>query len=164
MPSELQTAANRANSQRSTGPRSAEGKARVATNALKHGLTGKQIVLPGEDPTQFDAFRSDLIADLAPRGALEEIFAEKIVADAWRFRRALHLVAALCPREEREKAISAASAQVSSCETSFMQEITRNPPIRAINPKYAQIDTKPIKRPRQGCERSKRSPLHRWFP
>jgi hypothetical protein len=126
MSSDRQVKANRQNSQQSTGPRTADGKARVASNALKHGLTGKQVVLPGEDPAEFDAFRSDLIADLTPRGALEEIFAEKIVADAWRFRRAVHLVAALYPREERQRALSAASAAVSSCETSFMQEITES--------------------------------------
>ena len=126
MSSDQQIAANRLNAQKSTGPRTADGRARVGSNALKHGLTGKQVVLPGEDPAEFDAFRSDLIADLAPRGALEEIFAEKIVADGWRFRRALHLVAALYPREERQKALSAASAEVSSCETSFMQEMTES--------------------------------------
>jgi hypothetical protein len=82
MSSDRQINANKQNAQQSTGPRTADGRARVALNALKHGLTGKQIVLPGEDPTEFDAFRSDLIVDLAPRGALEEIFAEKIVADA----------------------------------------------------------------------------------
>ena len=86
MTSERQNEANKRNAQLSTGPRTADGRARVASNALKHGLTGKQVVLPGEDPAEFDAFRSDLIADLAPQGALEEIFAEKIVADAWRFR------------------------------------------------------------------------------
>src|ERR1700756_1832770 len=95
MASERQTAANRSNSQLSTGPRSAEGKARVAANAMKHGLTGKQVVLPGEDPAEFDSFRSDLIADLAPQGALEETLAEKIVTDTWRLRRVPVLEAAL---------------------------------------------------------------------
>jgi hypothetical protein len=61
---------------------------------MKHGLTGKQMVLPGEDPAEFDAYRSDLIIDLAPQGALEEILAEKIVADAWRLRRIPQLEAA----------------------------------------------------------------------
>jgi hypothetical protein len=42
--SELQIEANKLNAQRSTGPRTPEGKQRVASNALKHGLTGKQIV------------------------------------------------------------------------------------------------------------------------
>ena len=123
MASERQNEANRRNAQLSTGPCTADGRARVASNALKHGLTAKQVVLPGEDPAEFDEFRSDLIAGLAPQGALEEIFAEKIVADAWRFRRALQLVAALYQREERQRALSAAAAQVSSCETSFIQEM-----------------------------------------
>jgi hypothetical protein len=123
MASERQIAANRLNALRSSGPRSAEGKARAASNALKHGLTGKQVVLPGEDPAEFDAFRSDLIADRAPQGALEEIFAEKIVADAWRFRRALQLVAALYQREERAAKLEAARREKSSCETSFFNEL-----------------------------------------
>ena len=123
MSSDQQIAANRLNAQKSTGPRTAEGKERVASNALKHGLTGKHVVLPGEDPAEFDAFRSELIADLAPRGALEEIFAEKIVADAWRFRRALQLVPALYQREEREDKLEAARSRKSSCETSFFQEM-----------------------------------------
>ena len=80
-------------------------KERVASNALKHGLTGKQVVLPGEDPAEFDAFRSGLIAELAPQGALEEILAEKVVADAWRLRRVSPLEAALYWREKRQKTL-----------------------------------------------------------
>ena len=38
MASDRQIAANRRNSQRSTGPRTAVGKARVRRNALRHGL------------------------------------------------------------------------------------------------------------------------------
>ena len=36
--SEAKLAANRANSKNSTGPKTAQGKSRSATNALKHGL------------------------------------------------------------------------------------------------------------------------------
>jgi hypothetical protein len=122
MASERQTAANRSNSQLSTGPRSVEGKARIAANAMKHGLTGKQMILPGEDPAEFDAFRSDLITDLAPEGALEEILAEKIVADVWRLRRIPQLESAFYWREERQKTLSAASGKISSCETNPMKE------------------------------------------
>ena len=39
MASERQIAANRRNAEKSTGPRSAEGKKRSSKNALKHGLT-----------------------------------------------------------------------------------------------------------------------------
>jgi hypothetical protein len=50
MSSDRQIEANRQNAQRSTGLRNADGKARVASNALKHGLTGKQMVLSNENP------------------------------------------------------------------------------------------------------------------
>ena len=126
MSSDLQIEANRKNAQRSTGPRTTDGRARVASNALKHGLTGKQVVLPGEDPAEFDSFRSELILDLAPQGALEEILAEKIVADVWRLRRIPQLEAAFYWREKRQRALSDARAKVSSYETSFIKELGSN--------------------------------------
>ena len=49
MATQAQTNANRVNSQKSTGPKTAEGKAAVAQNALKHGLFGKLAVINGED-------------------------------------------------------------------------------------------------------------------
>ena len=36
---------NRANAQRSTGPKTEEGKQRSSLNALRHGLTGQTIIL-----------------------------------------------------------------------------------------------------------------------
>jgi hypothetical protein len=88
MSSERQVEANRQNAQRSTGPHTAGGKARVALNALKHGLTGKQVVLPNEDPEDFDAFRDGLLSALEPHDEFEGTLAERIVIDAWRLRRA----------------------------------------------------------------------------
>jgi hypothetical protein len=40
--SQARAEANRANAKRSTGPRTAAGKARVSKNALRHGLTAAQ--------------------------------------------------------------------------------------------------------------------------
>src|SRR5258708_2416955 len=85
--SERQIEANRLNAQRSTGPSTPEGKQRVASNALKHGLTAKQMVLPNENPEDYDEFRSAMWNDLNPHGATEEVLADKIVNDAWRLRR-----------------------------------------------------------------------------
>src|SRR4051812_5822803 len=57
MASEQQTEANRRNAQKSTGPRSAEGKARSSLNHLKTGIDSESLVLPGEDPAAVEALR-----------------------------------------------------------------------------------------------------------
>src|ERR1017187_1009875 len=49
MSTEPKTNANRDNSKKSSGPRTAEGKARSSRNSTVHGLTGKSPILPGED-------------------------------------------------------------------------------------------------------------------
>jgi hypothetical protein len=69
--SERQIESNKLNARLSTGPRTIAGKQKIATNALKHGLTGKQIVLPDENPDDFDEFSSTLWQDLDPQGTLE---------------------------------------------------------------------------------------------
>ena len=55
MATPAQITANRANAQKSTGPRSVEGKSASRFNALKHGIDAASIVIPGEDPADYDA-------------------------------------------------------------------------------------------------------------
>jgi hypothetical protein len=50
MPSSHKLAANRANAQHSTGPKSREGKARARENALKHGLAVSASMIPSLAP------------------------------------------------------------------------------------------------------------------
>lgn len=63
-------AANRRNAQKSTGPRTAAGKRRVALNRRRLGLVpeelGRQLVARGEDPREFRRLHRDLIAILLP--------------------------------------------------------------------------------------------------
>ena len=40
--------ANRANAEKSTGPKTAEGKAMSRMNAIKHGILSREVVLRGE--------------------------------------------------------------------------------------------------------------------
>src|SRR6185295_3681888 len=83
-----QQAANRRNAQKSTGPRTPEGKARSATNGLQHGLTALQLVITSESQAEFDAHTAALRADFAPQGAAEELLLEHLIAASWRLRRA----------------------------------------------------------------------------
>ncbi len=50
MSTEKQTAANRRNAEKSTGPKTEAGKQRSSQNALIHGVCSTQMIIPGEDP------------------------------------------------------------------------------------------------------------------
>jgi hypothetical protein len=86
--SERKRVANRANAQKSTGPRTAEGKARVSLNALTHGLTARAAVLPFENEDHFNKFAAALRAELRPSGFLQTLPAERVIDVAWKLRRA----------------------------------------------------------------------------
>ena len=49
MVSEKKLAANRLNAQKSTGPKTDEGKAKSARNATTHGLFCRDVVIKGEE-------------------------------------------------------------------------------------------------------------------
>ncbi len=88
MSTKEQTKANKKNAQKSTGPRTAEGKAVVSKNAVKHGLFAAEAVITGEDPADYELYHDQYLAELAPVGMVESTFAERIVSLAWRLRRA----------------------------------------------------------------------------
>ena len=50
--SAARAAASRRNCARSHGPKTAEGKARSARNALKHGLRSQQFVVVGDEDAE----------------------------------------------------------------------------------------------------------------
>jgi hypothetical protein len=104
MASVAQIQANRSNAQKSTGPRTPEGKATASHNAVKHGLLAEQVVIHGEDPAEFDLYREGMLAELSPEGAVEEMLAERAVSLAWRLRRAERLQSAVFATVYRENA------------------------------------------------------------
>lgn len=88
-----QLAANRRNAQRSTGPRTAAGKAVSRWNALKHGVLAQAIIPPALEPHEsraaFDQLLETLRQELAPATALEELLVERIATSYWRLGRVL---------------------------------------------------------------------------
>jgi hypothetical protein len=94
--SPARAAASRRNGAKSRGPKTAEGKARSAQNALKHGLRAQCFVVLGdEDLAAFDALEAALTAELAPQGALQAVLVRRIVAATWRLERAERMEAEL---------------------------------------------------------------------
>jgi hypothetical protein len=88
MATPAQILANRANSERSAGPKTEAGKERSSRNSYKHGLTSSKVVLPGEDPAEYDEFRISILEQYQPANATEQILAEELAAAGWRLNRA----------------------------------------------------------------------------
>jgi hypothetical protein len=88
--SDAQLNANRENAQRSTGPRTEQGKQRARLNGLRHGLTGQTVVMPYEDQKIYEAFVAQTIASLHPdpNSDAERQLASDIANDQWRLNRA----------------------------------------------------------------------------
>lgn len=103
---------DRTSARKNNRPRTVTATAHSSPNPLKHGLTGKDIVLPNENPRHYDAFRAGLLVSLDPNGDLERLLADKIVTDAWRLRRIPILEAALHRRGRHDLVIDQAQAAV----------------------------------------------------
>jgi hypothetical protein len=90
MATAAQITANQSNAQHSTGPRPEQGKARVAGNAVRHGLTARHLVIRDDEREDFETFRHALQTELDPQGAIERTTFEELLHAAWnlqRFRR-----------------------------------------------------------------------------
>jgi hypothetical protein len=78
----------RRNGALSHGPVTAEGKARSALNATRHGLCARTLVLgDGEDQAELDALRAAMLARHLPMDAAETHWVDELVFVAWRQRR-----------------------------------------------------------------------------
>jgi hypothetical protein len=87
MSTESQILANRRNALKSTGPRTNEGKAAVSQNAVKHGLLTRRDVISSESQADFNLYRDQLLAELAPASPMESMLAERVVTLSWRLKR-----------------------------------------------------------------------------
>src|SRR5882757_1562786 len=87
MATENQKAANRQNAQHSSGPKSDEGKKASSRNALKHGLTAKTLVLPNENPDQFQAELAVWLDHDQPTDPVHLGAIERTVEANWKLRR-----------------------------------------------------------------------------
>jgi hypothetical protein len=93
MTSEKQLIANQQNAQLSTGPVTLSGKNIVSSNAIKHGIFTKDLIVSSgvgqENEEEYREMLNNLISCLSPNNQIESLLVEKIAVDFWRLRRAL---------------------------------------------------------------------------
>ena len=95
-PSEAKLAANRANAQQSTGPRTGEGKARSSQNALKSGLLSDALTIKYiESSDGFTTHHERLKASLQPQDPSQESWVLQIATLQWRLQRLARFEAGL---------------------------------------------------------------------
>ncbi len=85
--SEAKLAANRANAQQSTGPRTDAGKAVTRYNAVRNALTGQTILLPTDDAALYQTHCEAYQIELKPAGAIEHNLVQAIADHDWRLAR-----------------------------------------------------------------------------
>ncbi|WZO95708.1 hypothetical protein EP7_002676 [Isosphaeraceae bacterium EP7] len=85
--------ANRKNAMRSTGPKTADGKAKSRRNSLVHGMAGSGLVLPEAETAAAAGRTLELCSTLQPANALECALVETVAAESLRIER--------CRLEER---------------------------------------------------------------
>lgn len=86
--SERKAAANRANAQHSTGPRTPAGKAASSLNALRHGILAKaafNLTIEGDERrAEFDALVAGLAQEFQPRTMTEHMTVQQLAGCYWR--------------------------------------------------------------------------------
>src|SRR5579884_376786 len=96
MSTPAQITANRANSQLSTGPKTAEGKQKIAHNAVKTALAGATVLLPTDDVALYQKHVSKTFEIWQPANQREEFLVQSIADAEWRLLRIPALQAATC--------------------------------------------------------------------
>ena len=72
---------------RSTGPRTEQGKQRSSLNALRHGLTAQTAVLPNEDPEAYQLHCRKFLDEYQPATPTETQLTQELADTAWRLNR-----------------------------------------------------------------------------
>ena len=103
MPTDKQRAANKRNAQKSTGPRTDEGKKRSAANAIRHGLFAKDYTMTPEEKIDKERLLDAYIGHFHPQDPITLDLIEELAMAKIRQKRAWALEAALLKIEMRRQ-------------------------------------------------------------
>jgi hypothetical protein len=118
--------ANQQNCQKSTGPKTEQGKKRSSMNAVKHGMRAETVLLRTENTQAFQEHVDRWMNDWQPVSEAQRWFAERAAISAWRCNR--------CVREETERlnmrlnaALTAWDAKRKTYVDYWMAKLTSDP-------------------------------------
>jgi len=87
MATDAQINANRENAKKSTGPKTPEGKARAAQNALKYGFYSKEFIVREEDLEDFEQMRECLHNEVRSVSPVASEFFMQMLHASWNLHR-----------------------------------------------------------------------------
>jgi uncharacterized membrane protein YccC len=123
MATEKQLQANRANARKSTGVQTEYGKEVSSRNALKYGLHSQMLVLPDENPEEFQLLCSDLQEYFQTVGIVEKELVNRMAHLFWRLQRTNRIEASILTQnylqEKAWRAEEKAEAFVQTSEPTF---------------------------------------------
>jgi hypothetical protein len=85
--SEKQQQANRQNAQKSTGPKTPEGREAIRFNALTYGLRTRETILERENAREYSELWDELDAEWQPHTRTDRIYLETMVTSQWLLKR-----------------------------------------------------------------------------
>lgn len=138
--SDRKATANKENARKSTGPLTTSGKAASSQNALQHGLLSRRLLLPSENPAEFQALLQQLQFELVPVGMLEFAMVERIAIAYWRQRRLVSAEAAMVEVQQSDFSYTSlchvrSIAQLNNSDDSWIKVVA------ADTPDLAEIET-----------------------
>ena len=87
MASQAQITANRENAKKSTGPKTAEGKARSSQNALKHGYNSAELVIPEDLREEFLEYQSNFHTEVSAVDEMAFDLTKQLIHAGWNQQR-----------------------------------------------------------------------------
>ncbi len=124
--SEKQLAANKANAQKSTGPRSRMGRSNSSRNAMKHGLLANAILIDGESRESFDELLCALRHEYQPVTETDYALIQKAAVYQWRLLRSWTLDSAAITYEMRRQADANADQNTPTRAMLAMRSLCQN--------------------------------------
>ena len=170
MSTEAQHAANNANAQYSTGPKSEEGKTTSSQNHRKYGLTGRFTVLPWEDQEDFNLLVTRLRAEHQPTIAFETDLIEKMAQHFWLAQRAVLLQEPCFDRElpicEQQKLMALYLRYQTTHERTFERCVKELRTLRNESRKqkigFDSQKRKEAEEARREANENRKQELHQW--